>query len=148
VLTVMIMVRCVVHHCQRFGFAPFFHSAFPAPARTPVDHKSVMNPALQFALCPLPATANQILSVYLHHVTCLAFFLDHTSLEMKADAFLKMLGTTHSMANGSVISHKTWVLIMKFTLYSCYCVVAMAKQCASTVVKLSYIVHILILSFF
>jgi hypothetical protein len=104
---VMIMVRCVVCHCQSFGFTSFLHSAFPAPAHTPVGHKSVMNPALHFTLCPLPATANQILSVYLHHITCLAFFLDHTSLEMKADAFLKMLGTTHSMANGSVTSHKT-----------------------------------------
>jgi len=26
---------------------------------------------------------------------------------MKADAFFKTLGTTHSMANGSITSHKT-----------------------------------------
>jgi hypothetical protein len=37
---------------------------------------------------------------------------------------------------------------MKFTPYSYYCVVAMGKQCASTVVKLSYMVHILILNLF
>jgi hypothetical protein len=37
---------------------------------------------------------------------------------------------------------------MKFTLYLYYCVVAMGKQCAGTVVKLSYMVHILILRFF
>jgi len=37
---------------------------------------------------------------------------------------------------------------MKFTLYSYYCVVAMGKQCASTVVKLSYMVHIPYSQFF
>jgi hypothetical protein len=131
-----------------FWVSPFLYSAFPAPANALAGHKLVMSPALQFTLCPLPATASQILPVCSHHVTCLAFFLDHAPLEMKADAFLKALGTTHWMANGSVTSHKTWVLIMKFTLYSYCCVVAMVKQYASTVVKFSYMVHILILSFF
>jgi len=101
------MVRCVVSHCQLFGFNPFLHFAFPAPASTLVGHKSVMSPALQFTVCPLPATASQILPVYPHHIICLAFFLDHASLEMKADAFLKMLGTAHSVTNGSVTPHKT-----------------------------------------
>lgn len=52
------------------------------------------------------------------------------------------------MANGSVTSHKTLVLIMKSTLYSYCCVVAMAKQYASTVDELSNMDHILILCFF
>jgi hypothetical protein len=54
-LDVVITVRCVVCHCQLFGFASFLHSACPAPASTLVGHKSVMSSALQFTLCPLTA---------------------------------------------------------------------------------------------
>lgn len=137
---------CLSCTCQYISLSQVSDEPSTAVHLIPLDSTPAKRSCLT-CWCSEPATAIHILLVYPHHVTCFGVLLGPCTLKVKADVFLKMLGSTCSMANGSVTSHKTWALVMKFSLYSHYYLVVMAKLYAGTVVKLSYVVHIHIISF-